>query len=854
MLCRAEFQTYLKRLAIPDAGIAYLQKARGEAGAPARPARNVQSRGMNVIGSYASFKVGFTQDYESRRGERLLLVQLERDLDVLEFHTQIHPIPLSFKIQHGAKDYTKSDHVPDVLVLHKLGIHFVEAKPKSKLEGSIQKGSTRFACDANQHWTSPPGEKAAAEFGFGYKVWYPESVPDILRQNIEYLDSVSKRPLFLPVQQCQKIIDAVASSPGITLKALEEALNQEERLAVQWMIGRFVLYCHLDKVLLVDTHRVRVYLDARHAHLYEEAFEHLRPEAPAQKVLVPHLSTVGEIVTSASAQDLSIGLRNLNWVKNGFVDCPLSERQQRRILHDAKQAQSAYGTPVAGVISRISHRGNRGTKIKEAEKVEAVAKEIIALKYASKTEAVPITVYHAIRNKLRELGLPIPGQKWFYNFLERKRTKETEEERKGSKALYFSTFVGAGIAGVSDTAGRHPFDVVHIDHTELELIIVDEETGEDLGRPWLTLVVDAYTGAALSWYLSFRDPSVNSLLMVFRRLVMLHETFPFSVVSDNGADFYSNWYLSLLARMGAEPVRRPPSKPRFGAIIERTFGIITSELLYSLIGNTQRLKVARTLLLKDHPANFAAWTLPNLNRALESFFASRAEMTIPQLGRTRKGCINDYLHNHGRALAQRVKFDNDFYIQTLLETRKGTCKVQRGYGIKFQNEYYSHPALESKEDQNVRVLYDPDDVTGVYVLIGDQWVRATSKHEGRLQGYSRREIEEFSKQYRRRFYLSEGANSEKKIDQAAIIEDLQSEEEASSQHRRRAIATRQATPPAILSKASREAAKDAGSRLSQFANPILVSQSAVQRDEIYSTMKLDTEEDVVVSTKPTFAN
>lgn len=431
------------------------------------------------------------------------------------------------------------------------------------------------------------------------------------------------------------------------------------------------------------------------------------------------------------------------------------------------------------------------------------------------------------------------------------KSKATEEKRKGTKAVYFSVFVGAGIAGVSDTAGRHPFDVVHIDHTPLELVIVDEESGIELGSPWLTLMVDAYTGAALSWYLSFNDPSVSSLMMLFRRLIMLHETFPFHVVSDNGADFYSNWYLTLLATEGADVVRRPPSKPRFGAIIERTFGIITSTLLYSLLGNTQRLKVPRTLLRRDHPGKFSPWTLPNLDKALENFFGLRANRILPHLGISGLDCITDYKANSGRALAQRVKFDQDFYIKTLLETRKGTCRVQRGYGVKFKHDYYSHPLLETKEGEDVRVLYDPDDVTGIYVLIDRQWIRAVSKHDGRLQGFSRRELEQYSKIYDRRYSLSEEANEEKKVDQAALIHSLKAQEEC-EQIRRRAIATRSATPPELLVNGSNEASKDADLRLAELFRPASVTQESARREELYTSLDLETTGEIPVTKKQNF--
>ena len=41
--------------------------------------------------------------------------------------------------------------------------------------------------------------------------------------------------------------------------------------------------------------------------------------------------------------------------------------------------------------------------------------------------------------------------------------------------------------------GDRPFEIVHLDHIELDLELVCARTGRPLGRPWLTFLVDAFS-------------------------------------------------------------------------------------------------------------------------------------------------------------------------------------------------------------------------------------------------------------------------------------------------------------------------------------------------------------------------
>jgi putative transposase len=41
--------------------------------------------------------------------------------------------------------------------------------------------------------------------------------------------------------------------------------------------------------------------------------------------------------------------------------------------------------------------------------------------------------------------------------------------------------------------GSRPFQYVHIDHTLLDIELISSRTGKPLGRPWLSLAVDAWS-------------------------------------------------------------------------------------------------------------------------------------------------------------------------------------------------------------------------------------------------------------------------------------------------------------------------------------------------------------------------
>jgi putative transposase len=136
-----------------------------------------------------------------------------------------------------------------------------------------------------------------------------------------------------------------------------------------------------------------------------------------------------------------------------------------------------------------------------------------------------------------------------------------------------------------DTSTR-VLERVEIDHTWLDMWVLDPVSGVPIGRPWITVAIDAYSGYILGFYVSFYGPSVASVAHCIRNAIFPKEDLLSLVpdlpqswtamgvseqyVVDNGLEFHAKDFLRIMFELRADllfnPVRRPWLKPS----IERT--------------------------------------------------------------------------------------------------------------------------------------------------------------------------------------------------------------------------------------------------------------------------------------------
>lgn len=146
----------------------------------------------------------------------------------------------------------------------------------------------------------------------------------------------------------------------------------------------------------------------------------------------------------------------------------------------------------------------------------------------------------------------------------------------------------------------YPLAVVQIDHTPVDVILVDDVHRKPIGRPWITLAIDVFSRVVTGYYLSFDPPSETSVGMCVSQAILPKEDWmvmckveaswdvwgiPVTIHVDNGADFRSDNFRQSCLMYGINLEFRPVKQPRYGGHIERLLGTLLNEI-HDLPGTT----------------------------------------------------------------------------------------------------------------------------------------------------------------------------------------------------------------------------------------------------------------------------
>jgi len=147
---------------------------------------------------------------------------------------------------------------------------------------------------------------------------------------------------------------------------------------------------------------------------------------------------------------------------------------------------------------------------------------------------------------------------------------------------------------------NYPLDVVQIDHTLVDIIIVDPIERLPIGRPYVTFAIDVYSRCIAGFILSLEAPSAVSVGLCLTHIAMdkapwlamleINSSWPIFgkpniIHVDNGSDFHSNALSRGCLQHGIKIEYRPIGKPHYGGIIERVIGTMM-KLVHTLPGTT----------------------------------------------------------------------------------------------------------------------------------------------------------------------------------------------------------------------------------------------------------------------------
>jgi putative transposase len=269
-----------------------------------------------------------------------------------------------------------------------------------------------------------------------------------------------------------------------------------------------------------------------------------------------------------------------------------------------------------------------------------------------------------------------------------------------------------------------PLQLVQIDHTLVDVIVVDEIERKPIGRPWLTLAVDVATRMVPGFHLTLEAPCATSVALALSMAVLPKERLlakhglnlnwpchglPECVHLDNAREFYSKALKRGCQEYGIEIRYRPPGRPHLGGHIERLIGTMMGQV--HLLPGTTFSSVAQRGKYRSTDA--AVMTMRELETWLLVQTAGIYHTSPHQgLGKPPLKAWGQAMQSH--APLRLPANEQQFYIDFLPYKRRAVTRE----GIRMFNIFYWADALTTllhHAKSTCAVHYDPRDLSRVYV-------------------------------------------------------------------------------------------------------------------------------------------
>jgi len=373
-----------------------------------------------------------------------------------------------------------------------------------------------------------------------------------------------------------------------------------------------------------------------------------------------------------------------------------------------------------GTVSSVEPRAlgrRKDTLVLDAKREKLIASTIHEI-YLKPERPTMTYLIEQVRARCAQNGLPHPDRRTIKARVDRIDRRTVALKRKDAK----------GVKATKTVPGQYvmsrPLEVVQIDHTEVDVFLVDETTRKTMDkRPWLTLAIDVFTRMVVGFYLSIDKPSRVSLGLcmlnaVYDKSAWLAERkidaswpaagLPEAVHADNGADFRSHAFAWACREEGIKLIFRPVGAPHYGGHIERLIGTMMGRVHF-YPGSTFANPTARQ---GNKSGRFAAMTFREFECALGWEIAGRYNEEIhsallrPPIAVWRE---------HEASLALRMPKDRMAFWVSFLPDAHRTLRPD---GIWLHDIPYWSNALSGqvgRAKSELLIKFDPRDVSRIFV-------------------------------------------------------------------------------------------------------------------------------------------
>ena len=274
-------------------------------------------------------------------------------------------------------------------------------------------------------------------------------------------------------------------------------------------------------------------------------------------------------------------------VRDAARELSLSERWTYILIHRLRE----HGGELTALLPRQGRGAPRKARI--AADREAIISEVIEAEYLTRQKARPSKIVKSVCARCRKAGITAPAEATI-----RRRLRHVDRQAVSrSRETDPRTQPVCGETPIPD----YPLDVVQIDHTRVDVILVDPVERRPIGRPWLTVAIDVMSRAIAGFHLSLDAPSATSVGLCLTHIAAEKESWmavrgvtgvtwpiagkPGTLGVDNAAEFHSEAFERGCRQHDIDIDWRPQGQPRFGGTVERLIGTLMQRI-HNLPGTT----------------------------------------------------------------------------------------------------------------------------------------------------------------------------------------------------------------------------------------------------------------------------
>ena len=399
----------------------------------------------------------------------------------------------------------------------------------------------------------------------------------------------------------------------------------------------------------------------------------------------------------------------------------LSERYIYKLIRNYRESHGI-------LTSLIPQRPNGGKgKPRLFQNQESLIEQVIDKLYLNNQKLKPARIIEEIRKQSFEQNIITPSEATIRRRICKIPLVKLQKREEDSTSLL--PIIG------NFPKVDYPLSVVQIDHTLVDIILVDPIDRLPIGRPYLTVAIDVYSRCIAGFILSLEAPSATSVGLCLTHIAMDKEPWlainnidaswsiygkPNIIYVDNGSDFHSAALTRGCLQHGIQIEYRPLGKAHYGGIIERVIGTLM-QLIHTLPGTTFSNVTERGTYPSD----------------------TKACLTLQELERWLTISITKYYHvrlHKGTNETPMQRYKNGLELmrqnkQTLYRSQNGKAflidflpisyrKLRRDGFMLDHITYYSNalrPLIAERERYGKFLIRrDPRDLSRIYVDLPDQ--------------------------------------------------------------------------------------------------------------------------------------